>query len=141
MELPPRNPKDFIISPPMALNIFTVASIFLVFFIGFLLYIQRDGVVSAYELSLFFTTFVMLQFWNMFNAKCFGLKESVFAHLGENQGFIAIAIVILVGQIFIVQFGGSIFRTVPLSGQHWLIIIGSTSIVLWFGELKRKLST
>ncbi len=139
MELPPRNPNDFIISPPMAFNIFTVASIFLVFFVGFLLYIQHDGVVSAYELSLFFTTFVILQFWNMFNAKCFGLKESVFAHLGENKGFIAIAIVILVGQILIVQFGGTIFRTVPLSWQHWLMIIGSTSIVLWFGEIKRQL--
>ena len=141
MELPPRNPEDFIISPPMALNILTVAAIFLVFFIGFLLYIQKDGVVSAYELSLFFTTFVMLQFWNMFNAKCFGLKESVFAHLGENKGFIAIAIVILLGQILIVQLGGSIFRTIPLSWQDWLIIIGSTSIVLWFGEIKRQLTS
>ena len=141
MELPPRNPEDFIISPPMAGNILTVASIFLAFFIGFLLYIQQDGVVSAYELSLFFTTFVMLQFWNMFNAKCFGLKESAFAHLGENKGFIAIAMIILVGQIFIVQFGGSIFRTVPLSWQDWLIIIGSTSTVLWFGEIKRQLTS
>ena len=141
MELPPRNPEDFIISRPMLFNILTVASIFLVFFIGFLLYIQKDGVISAYELSLFFTTFVMLQFWNMFNAKCFGLKESVFEHLVENKGFIAIALVILIGQIFIVQFGGIIFRTVPLSWQDWLIIIGSTSIVLWLGELKNILST
>jgi Ca2+-transporting ATPase len=141
MELPPRNPGDFIISPAMTLNILTVASIFLAFFIGFLLYIQRDGVVSAYELSLFFTTFVLLQFWNMFNAKCFGLKESVFVHLGENQGFITIAIVILVGQILIVQFGGSIFRTVPLSWRDWLIIISSTSLVLWFGEIKRQLTS
>ena len=141
MELPPRNPEAFIISSPMALNIFTVASIFLLFFIGFLLYIQQDGEISAYELSLFFTTFVMLQFWNMFNAKCFGLKESVFEHLGKNKGFITIAILILVGQIFMVQFGGNIFRTVPLSWQDWLTIIGSTSIVLWLGELKNILST
>ena len=141
MELPPRNPEDFIISPPMARNILSVAFIFLVFFIGFLLYIQQDGVVSDYELSLFFTTFVMLQFWNMFNAKCFGLKESVFEHLGENKRFIGIAIVILVGQIFIVQFGGSVFRTIPLSWQDWLIIISSTSIVLWLGEIKRYLTS
>lgn len=141
MDLPPRNPEAFIISPSMLFNILTVASLFLAFLIGFLLYIQKDGSISTYELSLFFTMFVMLQFWNMFNAKCFGLNESVFDHLGENKGFMAIAMVILLGQIAIVQFGGSIFRTVPLSGQHWLMIIGYTSVVLWFREIKHLFST
>ena len=137
MEKAPRNPEEFIISPPMTASIFSVASIFLVFFVGFLLYIQQDNVVTPYELSLFFTTFVMLQFWNMFNAKCFGLKESAFSSISKNGSFVAIAALIFVGQIVMVQYGGSVFRTVPLSLRDWLIIIGGTSIVLWVGEIWR----
>jgi Ca2+-transporting ATPase len=137
MTIPPRNPHEFIVSKPMAVNIFSVAAIFLVFLVGFLLHIQQDGVINAYELSLFFTTFVMLQFWNMFNAKTFGLKESAFAHLSQNKGFILIALLIFIGQILMVQFGGSIFRTVPLSWPDWTIIIASTSLVFWIGEIGR----
>lgn len=86
---------------------------------------------------VFFTIFVMLYFWNLFNAKCFGLRQSAFAKLSRNKGFLAIAAAILVGQILIVQFGGSIFRTVPLSVRDWLLIIAGTSVVLWIGELLR----
>jgi len=140
MEVPPRNPEAFIISKPMAVSIFSVGSIFLVFLAGFLLYIQQDKLVTPYELSLFFTTFVMLQFWNIFNARCFGLKQSAFANLGSNWSFLGITVVILIGQILMVQFGGYVFRTVPLSLRDWLLIIGSTSIVLWVGEIWRLMS-
>ena len=140
MEIPPRNPDEFIISKAMAKNIFTLAPIFLVIFVAFLLYIQKDGVVTTYELSLFFSTFVMLQFWNMFNAKTFGLKESAFANVANNKSFLAIALVIFFGQILMVQIGGNLFRTVPLSLHDWLIIIASTSLVLWLGEIFRFFS-
>ncbi len=139
MENAPRNSQDFIISKPMTVSIFSVASIFLVFFVGFLLYIQKDQVVTPYELSLFFSTFVMLQFWNLFNAKCFGLKESAFSNISKNGSFVAIAALIFVGQILIVQYGGAVFRTVPLSLRDWLVIIGGTSIVLWVGEIWRMI--
>jgi len=140
MELPPRDSEASIISKAMAINIFSVAPFFLAFLTGFLLYIQQDGVVTPYELSLFFTTFVMLQFWNLFNAKCFGLKESAFAHLGANKGFLAIAFIIFFGQILMVQFGGDLFRTIPLSWQDWLAIVGGTSVVLWVGEIGRLIA-
>lgn len=140
MNKPPRDPEAFIISKPMAVSIFTVGIIFLVFLVGFLLKIQQDGEVNPYELSLFFSTFVMLQFWNMFNAKCFGLNNSAFSKVWENQGFITIALLIFVGQILMVQFGGDFFRTVPISLHDWLIIIGSTSVVLWIGEIWRFIS-
>lgn len=140
MEDPPRNSQAFIISKSMAVNIFSVAPIFLAFLVGFLLYIQSDRIVTSYELSLFFTTFVMLQFWNLFNAKCFGLNESAFANLGENKGFLIIAAIVFFGQILMVQFGGNFFRTIPLSLTDWLTIIGSTSVVLWLGEITRFLA-
>ena len=82
----------------------------------------------------------MLQFWNMFNAKTFGLKESAFANVANNKSFLAIALVIFFGQIVMVQIGGNIFRTVPLSLHDWLIIIASTSLVLWLGEIFRFFS-
>lgn len=140
MESPPRNPQDFIISKPMAVNIFTTAFFFLTFLTGFLLFIQTDGAIADYDLSLFFSTFVMLQFWNLFNAKCFGINESVFSHLWSNLNFLAIAAIVFVGQVLMVQFGGEVFRTVPLSLRDWLAIVGGTSLVLWVGELTRAIA-
>lgn len=137
MTIPPRRTDAFIISKPMAIQIFTMAGLFLVLMIIFLLVIQQDQVITDYELSLFFSTFVMLQFWNLFNAKCFGRPQSVFTHLFDNWSFIAIAAFIFIGQIAIAQWGGSFFRTVPLSLSDWLIIIGSTSLILALGELQR----
>lgn len=133
----PRNPEAFIITPEM-LRYVTIAGLsFLLILTGFLLYLNRNGEATTYELSLFFTTFVMLQFWNMFNARCLGSNRSAFTGLIHNPGFIAIATIILVGQILIVQFGGSVFRTVPLSLTDWIAITVLTSIVLWIGEFGR----
>ena len=139
MERPPRSPEAFIVSPSMTRNIFTTGLCFLIFLVGFLIYLRQDGLVSAYELSLFFAVFVLLQFWNLFNARCLGLDKFVFSGLGKNKGFIAIAIAIFIGQILIIQFGGNVFRTVPLSFSHWITIILGTSLVLWIGELWRFL--
>ncbi|MGB3401862.1 MAG: calcium-translocating P-type ATPase, PMCA-type [Microcoleaceae cyanobacterium] len=140
MTVPPRRSDAFIISKPMATQILTMASLFLVLMVIFLLVIQQDQAITDYELSLFFSTFVMLQFWNLFNAKCFGRPQSVLTHLFDNWSFIAIAALIFIGQIAIVQWGGSFFRTVPLSLSDWLIIISSTSLVLALGELQRGFS-
>jgi P-type Ca2+ transporter type 2C len=79
----------------------------------------------------------MLQFWNLFNARCLGLNQSAFKGLKENPSFLAIAAIILAGQILIVQCAGDIFRTVPISISDWLIVIFSTSAVLWIGEFIR----
>ncbi len=133
---PPRSPNDFIVTNVMAKNIFGVAAIFLVVLIGLLLWVQKEG-VTAYELSVFFTVFVLLQFWNLFNARCLGLSHSAFQGLSENKGFLLIASAIFIGQILIVQFGGSVFRTVPLTLKDWIIITLATSTVLWVGELAR----
>lgn len=92
--------------------------------------------LTPYELSLFFTIFVFLQFWNMFNARCFATGTSVF-RLKESSGFVIIALGILLGQIAIVTIGGQFFSVTPLSFQDWCIIIGGTSVVLWVGELIR----
>jgi Ca2+-transporting ATPase len=95
-----------------------------------------DG-LSSYELSLFFTIFVMLQFWNMFNAKAFMTGKSAFANIGSCSGFLLIAVVILVGQWFIVSLGGEMFNVTALKLSDWAIIIGATSVVLWIGEIRR----
>ena len=136
MKRPPRNPNQFIISKPMARNIFFVGSIFFAVVVAVLLLIRRGG-VTGYELSAFFTVFVMLQFWNLFNAKSMGRNLSVFSGMRESKAFLAVAGTILLGQILFVQFGGSVFRTTPLSVGHWVIIVCGTSAVLWVGELWR----
>jgi Ca2+-transporting ATPase len=135
---PPRSPNDFIVTKIMAINIFGVAALFLVVLLVLLELMQGDG-VTAYELSVFFTVFVLLQFWNLFNARCLGLSHSAFQGLTENKGFLMIATAIFIGQVLIVQFGGEVFRTVPLSFGHWILITLATSTVLWAGELVRYL--
>ncbi|MBD2336468.1 calcium-translocating P-type ATPase, PMCA-type [Calothrix sp. FACHB-156] len=137
MQRPPRNPEAFIVTKPMAQNIFTTGLAFLLFLMSFLHYVRKDGNISTYELSVFFAVFVMLQFWNLFNARCLGLKQSAFQGLSNNKAFVVIAITIFVGQILIIQFGGSVFRTVPLSFTDWISVIAGTSTVLLIGELWR----
>ncbi len=139
MQEPPRSPDAFIISPNMARHILTAGGLFLGFLTSYLLYLLRTEIVVARELSIFFAVFVFLQFWNLFNARCWGTQRSAFHNLGQSRGFLAIAATIAVGQVVIVQFGGEVFRTVPLGWAEWLAIIGGTSIVLWCGEALRWL--
>ena len=150
----PRSREAFIINRPMWRSIVGVGGIFFVVLLG-ILYIfehysvesiteifsfnpQPDNVASLtpIELSMFFTIFVFLQFWNMFNARAFETGRSAF-HFKNCGGFVLIALVILIGQIFIVSVGGEFFNVTPLSIVDWLVIIGATSIVLWIGELIR----
>lgn len=127
---------DFIITRSMALNIFVVGAIFVAVQLALLLWLGKDG-LTPYEQSEFFTFFVMLQFWNMFNAKAYMTGASAFKGLGDNPAFLLVCALILVGQFLIVTFGGEMFNVVPLSARSWGIIIASTSIVLWVGELCR----
>jgi Ca2+-transporting ATPase len=147
----PRGAKDFIVTRKMAANIFGVAGIFLVFLVGLLLYMKpfvppdaagqelttSQKETRSYWYSVFFTVFVLLQFWNLFNARALNRTGSAFSGLMANKGFLFIALAILVGQILIVQFGYRFFRVAPLGVKEWLIIIGGTSVVLWAGEIWR----
>ena len=131
---------DFIISRRMANRIFSVGILCVVFLLAVLIYFNHtDGELTAYELSQFFSIFVLLQFWNMFNAKAFGTNKSAFAELKESKGFLSVALLILIGQYLIVTFGGQMFSVVPLSWADWGYIIAGTSIVLWIGEIIRLL--
>ncbi|NLI79564.1 MAG: calcium-translocating P-type ATPase, PMCA-type [Candidatus Riflebacteria bacterium] len=138
MTRPPRNPEEFIVTPVMARSIFGVGGLFFLFLAWYLHVVQADG-ITVRELSVFFSVFVMLQFWNLFNARCLGLNTSAFKGLRRNRGFLVIAPTIFVVQILIVQFGQEMFRTTPLSLEDWVAIIGGTSLVLWVGELVRWL--
>lgn len=136
----PRRSTDFIITPSMQWSIVGVGLLFATLLLGMLIYFQRaEGGLTTHRLTLFFTTFVMLQFWNLFNAKAFGTVESAFSGLRHSYGMEMIAVAILVGQFVIVEWGGEVFRTVPLSLAEWVVIVGLTSLVLWAGELLRCL--
>ena len=131
---------DFIITRPMAFNIFAVAALFVVIQLGMLWYLNGNGGLTTYEQTLFFTLFVMLQFWNMFNAKVYMTGESAFKGLASNYTFVIVCLAIVVGQIFIVTFGGEMFNVEPLAVKDWLVIVLSTSSVLWIGEVMRLFS-
>ena len=148
----PRSREAFIINKPMWKSIVGVGGVFFLLLLGLLYYFEHTDItcltqigsvpmgpntgLSGYELSLFFTIFVFLQFWNMFNARAFETGRSAF-HFKGCKGFLFIAFIILVGQILIVSFGGQFFNVQPLLFIDWVIIIASTSLVLWIGEFLR----
>ncbi len=142
MKEKPRKQNDFIITRSMTRAIILVGLGFFSVLLFFLLWCERNGSdgVDTHELTLFFTTFVMLQFWNLLNAKTLGSRHSVFHNLQGDRGMLFVMMLILAGQWLIVTFGGKMFRTVPLSLGEWLTIIAATSAVMWIGELYRLLN-
>jgi Ca2+-transporting ATPase len=164
MKNKPRKTTDHIITKPMAMSILGVGFFFVILLFGLIQYFKHADITSLsyfkledffanffnfsrgegltpYELSLFFTVFVMLQFWNMSNAKAFMSGKSAFASLGKCRGFLGIAAVILLGQWLIVSTGSEMFHVVPLKLQDWGIIIVATSLVVWAGEIARRFLT
>ena len=125
----PRRSTDFIISKAMQHNIFGVGTLFLVVLMAMIYYFTNaDGGMTVQRLTIFFTFFVMLQFWNLFNARVFGTTDSAFKGLTKSYGMELIVLAILGGQFLIVQFGGAVFRTEPLNWQTWLLILSSCGL-------------
>ncbi len=139
----PRKQTDFIISKPMAWGILSWGFLFFAVMFVFLLWCERHGsgsVVDVHELTIFFTTFVVLQFWNLFNAKTLGSNHSALRYLWRDRGLLLVLALILGGQWLIVTFGGRMFRTQPLSAAEWGAIIGITGVfVFGGGELWRAI--
>lgn len=135
----PRKASDFIINKSIGFGILFCGIVFFLVMFALLVYCERRGKggVDVHELTMFFTTFVMIQFWNLFNAKALMSHHTAFRHFLKDRGMILVLVLVLVGQWIIVTFGAEMFRTTPLSLHEWLLIIGSTSVVLWVGELWR----
>lgn len=154
MDEKPRSRDAFIINKGMWEQIVGIGVIFFIILFALFYYFEHTTLtsltqlgglplgentgLSPYELSLFFTIFVFLQFWNMFNARAYATGRSAF-HFKDCGGFLTIALLILVGQILIVTKGGLFFSVVPLSLTDWVIIIAGTSPVLLLGEAYRQI--
>ena len=155
MKEKPRSVNEHILKG-MGKGILGVGLIFTVILLGILLFFQHTDITSLtninfawgayngltpYELGLFFTIFVMLQFWNLFNAKAFMTNSSAFKGISwkSTKWFILIALIIFVGQIIIVQIGGEMFNVAQggLKLMDWIIVVAATSLVLWIGEIAR----
>lgn len=158
----PRKLNAHIITPAMGRMIIGTGALFVILLFGLLQYFKHVDItavsqiniteifsyyfnfdagngLSRYELSVFFSIFVLIQFWNMFNAKAFATGKSAFASLLKSPGFIGVGLLIVVGQLIIVTFGGEMFSVTPLSATDWWQIILATSVVLWVGEILRAI--
>ena len=160
----PRSRTAFIITKDMGRRIFGVGLLFVAVLFGFIQYFMHFGVdslsdfslrdyFSSYfnfhhvggnltpmELSLLFTIFVFMQFWNIFNAKAYHTMDSAFKGLFDKdimRGFGVTILIIAIGQILIITFGGEMFSVVPLPFDEWVRIIIGTSLILWLGEIER----
>lgn len=146
----PRNRSSFIIDRKLFLHITIVGGIFCVLMVSFTYFMEHTDIqpglkwlqigayngISEYESGLFFTAFVFLQFWNLFNAKAYGTNKSAF-NLKNCKGFLFIVALIFVGQLAIIYLGGQFFDVVPLELDDLLKIIVGTSSVMIIGELVR----
>ena len=139
MQEKPRSKDAFIINKDMMRGIGIIGGLFFLGMFAMLWYFERVKGVDPQELTIFFCIFVMLQWWNLFNARTLGSHHSAFRRLWACQGFLLVLALVLVGQWLIVTYGGQMFRTEPLSLKVWLYIIIGTSPVLWIGEAWRKL--
>lgn len=155
MDANPRDRRDFIINGSMWAFIGGVGLLFAAIVLSMVYVFEHADVtslsdilnvhigarqgLSPYELSVIFTVFVMLQFWNLFNARAFATHRSAF-HLGKCGEFLMIALVIFIGQVIIVSIGGEFFNVVPLSLKDWTIIVVGTAPVLLIGELCRVIA-
>jgi len=137
MKAKPRKSTDFIVTRPMLGGIVVCTAAFFVALLALLIHFTQSGGIDKHELTIFFTAFVMIQVWNLFNAKCFGSQHSTFRHLVRDQWLLVVVAIIVAGQWLIITFGGEMFSTVPLSPAEWCDIIVATSAVLWAGELWR----
>ena len=139
MQEKPRSKDAFIINKDMMRGIGVIGGLFFLGMFAMLWYFERIKGVDPQELTIFFCIFVMLQWWNLFNARTLGSHHSAFRRLWACRGFLLVLALVLVGQWLIVTYGGQMFRTEPLSLKLWLYIIIGTSPVLWIGEAWRKL--
>lgn len=140
MNEPPRPKDEFIITPAMARTIFTCGTIFVGVLLGMLFYWRATtGAPNLEQLTVFFSVFVFLQFWNMFNAKGFEACHSVLHDLRGSRTFFLVLLLIAVGQVLIVEFGGPVFRTTPLTWVQWLEVIGYTSLIAILGDVVRSI--
>ena len=137
MEEKPRSSDAFIITHSMIRGILTIGGLFFLATFSLLWYLERETGMDGTSLTIFFTIFVMLQWWNLFNARMLGSCHSAFRRIWACEGFLLVLLIVLVGQWIIVTFGGRMFRTVPLPWQTWVMIIAGTSVVLWVGEIYR----
>lgn len=152
----PRGNKANIITRPMAAFVLGVGGVFAAAMIGLFVYLLVNNVgggggllqstISIEERTIFFTMFVFMQFWNLFNAKSFGSGHSAFHNMRASGLFFAVALAILVGQILIVEFGGIMFQVTPLPLSTILICLALTMPIMGIGEIyhffnKRKKQT
>lgn len=143
MKSKPRRQTDFILTHRIQWAIIVVGLLMFAPMLAFLVWCEREMGANAgmdvHELTLFFTTFVMLQWWNLLNAKALGSDHSAFHQLLSDRTLLLVMLLVLVGQWGIVTFGGEMFRVTPLSFKEWGAIILVTSPVLWIGEILRLL--
>ena len=151
----PRNQQDFILSRPIVKGILTVGILMFIVMFVFLLHCEYEfivtepstwkavlsgtmrGGIDRHELTLFFTAFVLLQWWNLFNAKAIGSVRSAFRRLYADKGLLLVLLLTFVGQWMIVEWGDDMFRCEPLSPVEWVILLVATSPVMIAGEIYR----
>ncbi len=152
MDLPPKRRNERILTRSMLITIGITSLFFVIVMLSLLLGMENQSwfagtgdpskefsPLTTRQVTIFFTVYVLFQVWNQINCRSLNPKISGWSGLLKNPTFLGIAVLSLLGQILIVNFGGKIFHVEPLSLADWLIITLATSSVLIFAELVRRI--
>lgn len=135
----PRKQNAFILTKPMYKTIIGMG----IFVFGVLSLIVHDIAQGSIKFGLYltelFAIFMMINWWNLFNIRVFGKNRSIFYNLKGSSKFLLGSLVIFIGTILIVQFGGEIFNTRPLDFKEWCIIVASTSPIVIIREIWHRI--
>lgn len=135
----PRKQNAFILTKPMYKTIIGMG----IFVFGVLSLIVHDiaqgSIKFGLDLTELFAIFMMINWWNLFNIRVFGKNRSIFYNLKGSSKFLLGSLVIFIGTILIVQFGGEIFNTRPLDFKEWCIIVASTSPIVIIREIWHRI--
>ena len=135
----PRKQNAFILTKPMYKTIIGMG----IFVFGVLSLIVHDiaqgSIKFGLDLTELFAIFMMINWWNLFNIRVFGKNRSIFYNLKGSSKFLLGSLIIFIGTILIVQFGGEVFNTRPLDFKEWCIIVASTSPIVIIREIWHRI--
>jgi P-type Ca2+ transporter type 2C len=157
--MPPKRKDEPILTRSMITTILSTATFYAAVILGLLFVMQgtpeapgwlagttwltdEQGALTGLttrQATIIFSAYVLFQVWNLFNNRSVRIERSGLRAPFSNVPLLAVAVLIVLGQLIIVGVGGSIFQVEPLSGDLWLKIGLATGSVVIFHELARRI--
>lgn len=95
----------------------------------------RYSVDNRYLMTAFFGMFIFISIFNSFNART--VRLNILENIFKNKVFIAVIAFIMVVQVGMIYYGGSLFRTTGLTLREFLVMVMVALTVIPFDMLRK----